>query len=234
MNLQGEYNMKKLLCLLACVSLCLTGCADISLTEQEAGMISEYAAYVVLKHNRLYNNRLQEEVYETEPETTMVVATQPAKPDNTGDTQGTGSSISEEEDISALASGLGLDGFDVKYTGYETMDTYADEYFNFSATANNTLLILHFTLVNMGEQEAEADILSKQFKFRCTVNQEKRVGSQLTMLVNDLYSFHDVFAPQEEKEAVLIFQLPNKYKDAIESLSFTVKNEEENHRYSLK
>lgn len=219
--------MKKLLCILACVSLCLTGCADISLTDREEGMIAEYAAYVVLRHNRMYQSRLQDEVYETEPETTAAVVLPQ-------ETTAEGGSSSGKENLATLAQGLGLEGFEVEYTGYETMKTYADEYFNFSATSDNILLVLHFDITNLEEQEKEANILSSQFKFRCTVNLEKRVGSQLTMLLNDLYSFKEVLAPQETKQAVLIFQLPGKYEGAIESLDFTVKNTEESHRYTLK
>lgn len=221
--------MKKLICVLACVSLCMTGCGTVKLTDREEGIISEYAAYVVLKHNSLYHSRLQEEVYETEPETT--VAVQPTEDDAAGKEEA--SNNMKEEDISTLAEGLGLEGFEVKYTGYDVMDSYADEYFNFSATAGKVLLVMHFDITNFSEQEKEADVLVNQFKFRCTVNSEKRVGSQLTMLVNDLYSFKEMITPQETKEAVLVFQLPEKYENTIEQLTLTVKNEEENHRYNL-
>lgn len=224
--------MKRLICVLACISLCLTGCGSIQMTDSEMGMVSEYAAYVVLKHNRLYHSRLQEEVYETEPETTMVIQTnQPAENETAGSE--TSSNSMETESIAALARGLGLDGFEVEYTGYSTMSTYADDYFNFSATEGKTLLILHFDITNPSQQEMEANVLVNQFKFRCTVNHEKRVGSQLTMLLNDLYSFKEMLAPEETREAVLVFQVAEKYENAIESLDLTVKNDEENHRYNL-
>lgn len=224
--------MKRFVCVLVCISLCLTGCGSIQLTDNERGMISEYAAYVVLKHNRLYHSRLQDEVYETEPETTAVIQTSQPTTDETGGS-GASSNSMETESINALARGLGLEGFEAEYTGYSTMNTYADDYFNFSATEGKTLLILHFNITNPSEQEKEANVLVNQFKFRCTVNHEKRVGSQLTMLLNDLYSFKEVLAPGETKEAVLVFQIPEKYENAIEALDLTVKNEEENHRYNL-
>lgn len=223
--------MKRWICILACVSLCLTGCSNIALSDREAGMISEYAAYVVLKHNKMYNSRLQDEVYETEPETT---AAEPAQNPESEPETTAGGTQSATEDLSTLAQGLGLEGFEVEYTGYDTVKTYEDEYFNFSAVSDKILLVLHFTITNTGDQEKEADVLANQFKFRCTVNREKRVGSQLTMLLNDLYSFKEVLAPQEKKEAILIFQLPGKYENAIETLDFTVKNSETSHRYKLK
>ena len=226
--------MKRLVCIVLCVVLCLSGCGNIALTDSEMGMVSEYAAYVVLKHNRLYNSRLQDEVYEVEtrPGIPVVMETTP-QGEVTENPDGGQSSSSGVEDIAALSEGLGLDGFEVEYKDYELMDTYADEYFNFSATTGKTLLVLRFDITNPEETEQEADVLQNQFKFRCTVNHEKRVGSQLTMLVNDLYSFKEVLAPQETKEAVLIFQLPEKYENAVESLELTVKNDEESHKYTL-
>lgn len=227
--------MKRLMCIVLCIVLCLSGCGNIALTDREMGMVSEYAAYVVLKHNRLYNSRLQEEVHEveTKPETPIVMETTPSG-ENTENVENSEGYSAEVEDIATLAEGLGLDGFEVEYKDYELMDAYADEYFNFSATTGKVLLVLHFDITNNGEAEQEADVLQNQFKFRCTVNHEKRVGSQLTMLVNDLYSFKEVLAPQETKEAVLVFQLPEKYENAVESLELTVKNDEESHKYTLK
>lgn len=223
--------MKRMICVLACACLCLTGCANVELTDKEMGMVSEYAAYVVLKHNRMYHSKLQEEVYETEPETTMSIAA--AEPGTEAGEEDSTASKAETQDISTVAEGLGLDGLQVEYVGYDMMKTYEDSYFSFSATADKVLLVLHFDITNDTEQEMEADVLKNQLKFRCTVNKEKRVGSQLTMLLNDLYSFKEVVAPGETKEAVLIFQLPGKYEDAIESLDFTIKSAEETYRYSL-
>lgn len=213
----------------------LTGCSAIELTDQEAGMISEYAAYVVLRHNRMYHARLQDEVYETEPETVAPVIMQPEQStDSSGSGSGSGGLSSEAEDLSTLAQALGLDGFQVDYTGYDMMKSYEDEYFSFSATSKNVLLVLRFDITNTGEQEAEANVLKNQLRFRCTVNREKRVGSQLTMLVNDLYSFKNTMAPQEKQEAILIFQVPEKFDNAVETLELTVKGNEESHKYNIK
>ena len=225
--------MKRLLCVLCLVCVMLTGCSAIELTDQEAGMISEYAAYVVLRHNRMYHARLQDEVYETEPETMAPAIMQPEQPAD-GSGSGSGGTSSGVEDLSTLAQALGLEGFQVNYSGYDIMKSYEDEYFSFSATSKNTLLVLRFEITNTGEQEAEANVLKNQLRFRCTVNHEKRVGSQLTMLVNDLYSFKSVIAPQETQEAILIFQVPEKFDNAVEALELTVKGNDRSHKYNLK
>ena len=196
-------------------------------------MISEYAAYVVLHHNRMYHGRLQDEVYETKPETTLP-AIMPTTEASSEENNGGSSASSTAEDLSTLAEVLGLTGFAVEYTGYDTIDSYKDEYFNFTATSGRTLFVLHFDITNMGEQEAEADVLKSQLRFRCVVNREKRVSSQLTMLVNDLYSFRETIGPSQKKEAILIFQLPGKYENAVESIELSVKGDDGNHKYILK
>lgn len=221
--------MKRIICVALCVVLCLSGCGGVALTDSEMGVVSEYAAYVVLKHNRLYHARLQEEVYEaeTEPETTVA-----SSQENTaGNTENAGET--EKQEAATLAEALGLEGFEVEYKGYETKDAYEDEYFNFSAVTGKTLLVLHFDITNSTETEQVADVLQNQFKFRCTVNHEKRVGSQLTMLVNDLYSFKENLASGETKEAVLIFQIPEDYREKVETLDLTVKSDKQSYKYTL-
>lgn len=221
--------MKKILCMILCIVLCLSGCGSAAMTDSEMGMISEYAAYVVLKHNSLYNSRLQE-VYETEtrPEAAAGETTE------TGDREETtGEESASEVTEAALEDALGLEGFEVKYKGYELTDAYADEYFNFPAAEGKTLLVMYFDITNRTEAEREADVLKSQLKFRCTVDHEKRVGSQLTMLVNDLYSFKEVLAAQETKEAVLIFQLPEKYEAGVKTLDLTIKDGSGSYKYTL-
>lgn len=223
--------MKKIVCMALCMVLCLSGCESAAMTDSEIGVVSEYAAYVVLKHNSLYNSRLQEAVYEaeTKPEIPTVGETTEAADGESG----TGAENSSEKAETTLAEALGLTGFEVEYKGYDLTDAYADEYFNFPAADGKTLLVLHFDITNGTETEREADVLKSQLKFRCTVNREKRVGSQLTMLVNDLYSFKEMLAAQETKEAVLIFQLPEKYEAGVETLDLTIKDDGGSHKYTL-
>ena len=223
--------MKRIICIALCAILCLGGCAGVELTDSETGMISEYAAYVVLKHNRLYHARLQDEVVEAETEAELPTAV--VTPAQDGTAGNSGNAGNTEQESLTLSDALGLEGLEAEYKDYEIMDAYADEYFSFSATEGKVLLVLHFDITNQTGTEQQADVLKSQLKFRCTVNHEKRVGSQLTMLTNDLYSFKEMLAPQEKEDAVLIFQLPEDYRGNVEALELTVKNGEESHKYIL-
>ena len=79
----------------------------------------------------------------------------------------------------------------------------------------------------------DLNILEKQLSFRCLINKEKKVGSQLTMLLNDLSSLKETFAANETKEVLLIFQVSDSYDGNISSLQLTIKNGEESNHYSL-
>lgn len=223
--------MKRIICLLACISIGLTGCSSVTLTAKESDMIAEYAAYVVLKHDISYNSKLQDEVLETEPETTT--STETASGSQQGGGGQTEESTAAQPELT-LTEALGLgSGFQAECTGYEVSDLYEDEYFRFPATTNKTLLVLHFNIKNTTQEEKECNILVNQLAFRCQINGEGKVGAQLTMLLNDLYSFKEMMAPEEVKEAVLIFQISDSYENNMESIDFIVKNNGVSYTYPI-
>lgn len=223
--------------LLCTTILCLTGCGMMSLTTKESDMIAEYAAYVLVKHDKNYFPKLKDEV---EEETTKVGWVTPNVPasvnqNGTGNTSTIGSTTETAEAISSksMAEAMGVQGFDISYMSYEVMDKYEDNYFPLRAEEGQKLLVCRFELTNQTGQESALNILEKQLSFRCSINGEKRVNSQLTMLLNDMSSLKETFAANETKEAVLLFQIPDTYEGAISSLQLTIKNGEESNNYSL-
>ena len=101
------------------------------------------------------------------------------------------------------------------------------------AVEGTKLLVCKFQVTNQSGQESILNILEKQLSFRCLINKEKKVGSQLTMLLNDLSSLKETFAANETKEVLLIFQVSDSYDGNISSLQLTIKNGEESNHYSL-
>ena len=91
---------------------------------------------------------------------------------------------------------------------------------------------MKFDITNRTGEEKECDILSKERTYRCRVNDTERFGAQLTMLLDDLASFKEVFAANETKQAVLIFQIPAEYEGTITTLDLTVRGEGESNSYS--
>ena len=196
--------MKRKICAVLCAAtVLLTGCGALDLTDRESDLISEYAATILLKHSRTYQPKLQEEVIETTPDNyfTSTVATNPSQSGQSGQTAAT-STTSTEAPAKTLSEALGVaqDGFQVEYVGYEITNTYPsteDAYFAMRATQNKRLLVMKFQITNHSGGEKECDILSKERTYRCRINDTERFGAQLTMLLDDMASFKEVFAAGE-------------------------------------
>ncbi|MCX4268592.1 MAG: hypothetical protein OSJ62_07990 [Lachnospiraceae bacterium] len=231
--------MKKRLCTVLCAAtILLTGCGAVELTDSESDLIAEYAATVLLKYSNTYQPKLQDEVIETIPNI-YITPTAPADISQNGQ----GGQISPNLPVSTEAPaknlseavGIAAEGFEVEYAGYEVTNTYpntGDAYFAMRATQNKRLLVMKFDITNRTGEEKECDILSKERTYRCRVNDTERFGAQLTMLLDDLASFKEVFAANETKQAVLIFQIPAEYEGTITTLDLTVRGEGESNSYS--
>lgn len=239
-KMRGRIMKKKLLAVLCAVTVCLTGCGAVELTDSESALISEYAATVLLKHSRTYQPKLQDEVIETTP----AISLPPVTPVDASGTNGTdgqgGSSASASTEVASksLSEALGAaeQGFQVEYAGYEVTQTYpntGDAYFAMRAAKEKRLLVVKFQITNLSAEERECDILSQEKTYRCRVNDAERFGSQLTMLLDDLASFKDTFSGGETKTAVLVFQVSSEYEGNITSLSLTVRGDGESNSYSL-
>lgn len=236
-------SMKKRLCALLCAAtVLLAGCGEIELTDSENDMVAEYAATLLLKYSNIYSPKLQDEVIETVPEPVIPVVN-PSVPTNSSDTQNpqsgqNGSTPSETAAVSTKSLSEALDiaseGFQIEYTGYEMTASYPkaeNAYFIMTAANNKSLLVLKFDITNTSGEERECNVLSKQQTYRCRINENERFGSQLTMLLDDLSSYKEIFAAGETKQAVLIFQVPSEYEGTIEKLDLTIKGEDESNRY---
>lgn len=230
--------MKRKICAVLCAAtVLLTGCGALDLTDRESDLISEYAATMLLKYSSTYQPKLQEEVIETTPAiyspTTTVDFTQNGQSGQTTSNV----PVSTEAPAKTLSEALGVaqDGFQVEYAGYEITTIYpssGDAYFAMRATQNKRLLVMKFQITNHSGQEKECDILSGERSYRCRINDTERFGAQLTMLLDDMASFKEVFAAGETKQVVLVFQVPAEYEGTITSLNLTVRGDDETNSYS--
>lgn len=235
--------MKKRICAVVCaVTMLLSGCGGIQITERENDVMAEYAATLLLKYSTTYQSKLQDTVKETE-----TTVSRPNTTNNNSSTNAFSSQIGQsaqnnqlnETTVSQknLAQSLGIaDGFQVEYQGYEITNAYpksTDTYFSMQATKGKMLLVLKFNIINTSGEEKECDVLSSQPSFRCTVNSENRFNSQLTMLLDDLSSYKETITAGETKQAILIFQIPEKYENSVEQIELTVKNGSESNNFSL-
>lgn len=235
--------MKKRLCAVLCAAtVLLAGCGEIELTDSENDMVAEYAATLLLKYSNMYSPKLQDEVIEIVTEPVLPVVN-PSVPANSSDTQnsqsGQNSSTPSEPAVVSTKSlsealGIAAEGFQTEYTGFEMTASYPkaeNAYFVMTAANNKSLLVLKFSITNNSGEEKECNVLSQQLTYRCRINENERFGSQLTMLLDDLSSYKEIFAADETKQAVLIFQVPSEYEGSIEKVDLTIKGEDGSNTY---
>ncbi len=227
------------------LTLNLSGCglaASTGLTENEEELVAEYAAgvlmrYIADKKGGLGNPR------PTPAPIVVPSADETEVPDAAEDTVSSDDTFDDEipdtdseavmpEDMGGgiavpdkgLAETLELEGFEVKYTGYEAADIYPPAEdgvlaFSMQAEEGKKLLVLHFDVTNTGSEDKLCDVLNKNVKFRIIANGGSRINEQMTILLNDLKSYSDTVPAGQTVDTVLVFEVAPSVAEQINSLS---------------
>lgn len=236
------------------IGLLLTGCSNPfdhmpDLTEEESALIAEYAAGILLKHDK-YAGRLasdaeivaaneRAERLKASAEAFAAEEAQKEAEESTASPNAGNASGSEAEaaDIALPFEGIaefcGIDGFHITYNGYSICDSYPEgdgeeRVFSMDATEGNRLLVLQFVAENLTGEERELDILSKNIRFKIAVNEEHGKSALSTLLLDDLSSYKDVVAPETAVSLVLIREVPSETASSIQTLSLSLQNASEN------
>lgn len=238
--------------------MALSGCAipDIpELSENDEAAITEYAAGLMLKYSDsfdslvlddeqlVYQQMLEDEQREKDERAKQLAQeyldkTAAAKKDketkNDKD-KTTDPSINSEpgtEMVRNIAEFYGIDGFEVAYSGYEVAYSYSDGGFMaVSPDEGKALYIVNFTLANVSGQDAVFDIFDLHSKFQISVNGEKKVTADSTLLLNDLATYKDTIPAGGTVDTVLLFDINENITP--ESLQLYIKNGDRNGMISL-
>lgn len=225
--------MKKLKYILLAVTVfTLTGCSSIAteLTEEESNIIADYSANILMRYSNVKEQVIaarsadalsledeqnsDEQIQTTDPETTLPQTTI-QQTDKTDDS-------AENIKTIPLVSALGINGFKIKYNGYQIDNKYSTDYYIMSADNDKKLLILNYTITNTGKKDRECNILSINPKFKMTVNGTESVNSEVTILLNDLSTYKEDIKVNESVDAVLLFSISKKSAKNIKSLELSV------------
>lgn len=219
----------------------LTGCGNVipELTEEEASLIATYAADVVLESSKEDNSRLmdtEEETQRREDLSKKVEELREKKKQEEEEKEqevkgSSGDSSAFGEQVENIAGFIGLDAFQVSYSGYEIKKSYAenegDEWEpTFDATSGENLLIVKLKVTNITDNPAVADVLSKNMLF--SIRGDNGINSMacVTMLLNDFSTAQDEIGAGESKEYVLITQIDESITET-NSLILSMKKGEE-------
>ena len=232
---------KKIKGFVVCVICCfmLTGCNDvIDLTDEQSTLIAEYAAQLLLKYDVNYEDRinegekdaeeLEEEAALIENETAVTTETLTTQEDteqqSSEDSPNEEVIVGTEEDIAKI---LGISGMSITYKDYLMTGQYptADEdndFVHLEASAGYELMVLRFNVVNTTDNMEELSLIDSTVEYRIVCNGNKAANPMLTILMNDLGTLETSVKPGENQEAVLVFQISDDMKDALDTIELKV------------
>lgn len=225
----------------------LTGCGNAipEMTEREQRMVTEYAAYLLLKYDANYQSSMLTEEESRAAEEEMIrdaeIAAQireqqqweeqqAAQPQESGNSSGGGSSESSAPVYTDVDSFLGLDGLEIEYAGYLVCDSYPQNVDSNdwqgvarAGSNNTTLVVFTFTLTNVSGSDYMLDMASSGAKFTFKINNSIIKSSLTTLLTNDLLMYRNVIPAGESTEAVLLIELQKSDAESISSIKMIMK-----------
>lgn len=225
----------KIIALALCTGLLLTGCQANTiptLTEEQSNLISEYAASLILKHDKNHSSGIasQEEKDKAEKERLRALKREEiAKAAENTDKDESAKSKTAAEAAPVyvdIAQFLELDGTTIEYQGFEISDSYSEDSgdaasFAMDAPEGKKLLVVKFNLST--SEDKEVDILSKYPLFRIRINDGSRIDVLTTMLLNDLSTYKETVTAGTLVETVLIAAITQEEADRIQSLVLSTK-----------
>lgn len=243
----------KIVCTILTAVMCsmLGGCGLIEstgLSEEEDELVAEYAAGVIMRYSADKKGGLGD----LRPTPTLIPWVDPAsvapeeaekegqaEEENSPGDEMPMEEVEGREDATVaepassgtegrnIASAIGIDGFDVTYKGYETVDMYPessgdDLSFSMQSTPGHKLLVVHLNVINEEAQDKPCDVLSRNVKFRVLINGTNRVNEQMTILLNDLKSYNETIPGNGSADTVLVFEVEDQVVENIDNLSLVI------------
>ena len=238
----GGDAMKKKICLLAIMSvsiMLLSACSSTkTLKDENNAIVAQYIAGSVLKFDKYYSDGL---VYPYQrPSSDNNVVAEPVQMVQTASVNKKEDTINNDkvinndnskkqedtkETYSELSDIYQNKNLTVDFKKFTTTSSYSGDYseqaFNVEAKSGNQLVILEFNIKNNSKKKQTVNLV------RSGISYELKVGDEvyypiLSIVSNDIQYFSSTIAAGKSKNAVLIFELPQKTK--INNTTLTVTN----------
>lgn len=230
----------KVLVFLAMSAALLTGCVDSmpDLTAEQSDIIAEYAAGLLLKYSSNYNYKIasEEEVAaamaarqevsepETQPETEMEQQTEDETSQGTtsSETQQAESGTEQVQFVADLdfAAELGIDDLIIRYQSFEICSSYPQNNsgFRVDAAQGKKLLVMHFDLEGLPEEDVDCNLFDYDIKMRVNINDTASAAVLSTLIPNDLASYMDVVRAGEIVDVVAVAEIDDMTEEEIQTL----------------
>lgn len=221
----------------------ITACSDINLSKDDEKLVVDYAANVVLKHDRNYQNKIENVTIEPETETVWhseeentTTATENNNNNNNNNSNGESETtvLNVETDLNSI---LKLEGLDVTYYDYVVTSTYPQEQnlsFVINAASGNNLIVVKLNVKNTTSSDISLNMLNKKIKFKGIFNSQVKTNCQTTMLGSAFNTFSGTIKASETKEMVLIFEVSKNSLQNISTIKLEITNDEDSETIILK
>lgn len=171
----------------------LTGCGTklYDMTDEEQGLIANYSAYVVAKHN----------IYQQDNKTSE------AGNDKSSNSQKEPSATQEKKVSLAEATGYG--SLEITYDGVNESDVYNEgSYYSITAGSGNTFAVMKFTLKNPTDEDINVDMFGNARTYKATFPDGKEYTAEGTFLTYSLNTFQGTVKAHDAVDVVLLFKIP--------------------------
>lgn len=172
-----------MVCLLCIGMVALTGCNSLDYTTEQEDVIANYAANILLRHDKNYkSDYISEEETTSKEEDTEVTEEETTTVDNSvnGDGINGDTNVGKVSSAEDVTSALHLpDGVTAQYVDYDVVDQYPDDsstdIFVMKAVENSKLLIVKFNISNTTSQDISINIMSSVQKFKGIVMMQRNI-----------------------------------------------------------
>lgn len=226
-------DLKKCLCLglVSVMTFCTVGCVKSELakvSEEDKDLYVEYAANLILKHDKNYIDRMRyEEVTEEETTTTPPVQEQTTQnPNNPSGSQNQDRPSGGVSEIKSMNEIFGISGIDIQPNGYEVADAYpsngSELGMSMVAVKGYKLLIYKFNVTNTSGSDVPLNMIESKASYRGIVNDSVRMNVQVTALLDAFNTYNGTIPAGSTRELVLIFQINASDTENISSVKLNV------------
>ncbi len=211
----------KVLGLFAMSAMLLTGCIDAmpELTAEQSDIITEYAAGLLLKYSPNYNYRIADE----EEVLAAMAARQEAaeaESETAAETEPETEQIQFVADLD-FAAELGIDDLIIRYQSFEVCSAYPGDNTGFSVDAaqGKKLLVMHFDLEGLPEEDIDCNLFDYELKMRVNINDSGSVPVLSTLIPNDLGTYMDIVPAGEIVDVVAVAEIDDMTAEEIQTLT---------------
>lgn len=230
------------------ITVSLSGCMGVGdMTEEEADLIAEYSAGILLRYSDRYDRRLitaeDREETVTPTEVPSVTATPVAKEtpepeltdDKTPDSDGEKEEPKDTTKQVALNHIYGEDGLDFKYLSYKFCDSYPEKATSIQMTADKgqKLLVLSFAIKNKTAANKKVDFVSRNITYLLDVDGQEFEPTISILENGGLQFLSTTIKGKKTEKAVLVYNLSDE-REKASKISLTVKDGDKSHQIQIR